>query len=360
MPKRLVTAILLLCAGCAQSDGQNTEGTSREMEGAANANVISIVADRETQPVASIEDAADDPAIWIDYENPENSLIIGTDKKAGLYVYDLNGQVVDFGSYGNENNVDLRQNLTGDGFGGYDTLIASTNRTKNAVDIITLREGGKLELLESYPTRVEPYGLCVGLPNDKDAFRVLVNYKDGLVEVTDVTFENGQMNAERQYDLKLPSQLEGCVIDDQAQEMFIGEEMGGVWRYPMSDPVGKGVLQAPLGEETGLVGDLEGMDIYVTPENRKILVTSSQGDFTYVAFEIMPDSLKPRKKFRIVDNTEDGVDGVQETDGLAVTNVPLSSDFPKGILIVQDGENEGGFQNFKIVDWRSVEAILKE
>lgn len=358
MPKIIVIMILLFSTGCTPSNFQNTANTARDMEGAANTNVISIVADRETEPVKSEEDAADDPAIWIDYENPANSFIIGTDKKAGLYVYNLNGQIVDFGSYGNENNVDLRQNLTGEAFGGYDTLIASSNRTTNSVDIITLRAGGKLEFLGSYSTKVEPYGLCVGLPNDRYAFRVLLNYKDGLVEITDVTFENGQMKAERQYELRINGQLEGCAFDDSAQEMFIGQEDGGVWRYPMTNPVGKGELQAPLGPETGLVGDLEGMDIYVTPENRKILVTSSQGDFTYVAFEIFPDRLHPLKKFRITDNTANNIDGAQETDGLAVTNVALNPDFPKGILIVQDGENEGGFQNFKIVDWQRVEAIL--
>ncbi len=357
MFKKLTPLTLLLCAACAAPDSGSENSPDRQLEGEANSSVASIMANVETQPVESTDDAADDPAIWIDYENPANSLVIGTDKDAGLYVYDLSGQIVDFGAYGNENNVDLRQNLIGDTFGGYDTLIASSNRTTNTVDILTLREGGKLEQLGSYPTKVEPYGLCVGLPSDKQAFRVLVNYKDGLVELTDVTFVDGQMSAQPVYELNLPSQLEGCVFDDQAQEMFIGEEMGGVWRFPMSNPDGKGELQAPLGTETGLVGDLEGMDIYVA-ESRKILVTSSQGDFTYVAFEILPDSLKPLKKFRIADNPN-GVDGVQETDGLAVTNVALGTGYPRGILVVQDGENQGGLQNFKIVDWRNVEAILE-
>ncbi|MBC8110237.1 MAG: phytase, partial [Verrucomicrobia bacterium] len=38
----------------------------------------------------------DDPAIWINSENPEKSLIIGTDKNedGALYVYDLQGKIV--------------------------------------------------------------------------------------------------------------------------------------------------------------------------------------------------------------------------------------------------------------------------
>ena len=349
----LITAMMLI-ASCGQ------DAADRQMEGTANANVVSIMANVETAPVESEEDAADDPAIWIDYENTENSLVIGTDKKAGLYVYNLNGEIVDFAPLGNENNVDLRQQLTGDVFGGHDTLIASSNRTTETVDILTLTDDRKLQLLGKYPTGTEPYGLCVGLPADKEAFRILLNYKNGRVEITDVTFENGQMSSERIVDLELPGQLEGCVFDDGAQEMFIGQEDGGVWRFPMNDPMGKGELQAPVGAETGLVIDVEGMDIYHADNGRKILVASSQGDFTYVAFAIMQNQLVPLKKFRIADNPALGVDGVQETDGLAITSMALGPKFPKGIMVVQDGENEGGFQNFKIVDWQNLESVLND
>ena len=56
----------------------------------------SVSAKVETQPVASIEDAADDPAIWRNAANPTQSLIIGTDKRAGIHVYDLQGRQVSF------------------------------------------------------------------------------------------------------------------------------------------------------------------------------------------------------------------------------------------------------------------------
>ena len=69
-----------------------------------------VQATMETAPVYSQvgEDAADDPAIWINTENPENSLVIGTDKNAGLYSYNLNGEIVQFLKAGALNNVDLR------------------------------------------------------------------------------------------------------------------------------------------------------------------------------------------------------------------------------------------------------------
>ncbi len=53
------------------------------------------------------EDAADDAAIWRNAAKPEASLIVATDKKAGLYVYGLDGKVRDFDADGRLNNVDL-------------------------------------------------------------------------------------------------------------------------------------------------------------------------------------------------------------------------------------------------------------
>src|SRR3546814_8619832 len=41
----------------------------------------------ETVPVKSPGDAADDPAIWANPDDPAASLIVATDKKAGLYLY---------------------------------------------------------------------------------------------------------------------------------------------------------------------------------------------------------------------------------------------------------------------------------
>ena len=46
----------------------------------------------ETEPVASSGDAADDPAIVINFSNPAQSLIFGTDKRAGVYLYNLSGE----------------------------------------------------------------------------------------------------------------------------------------------------------------------------------------------------------------------------------------------------------------------------
>ena len=70
------------------------------------ASEIDFVA--ETQPVRSIGDAADDPAIWFNAKDPSKSLIFGTDKGKGIHVYDLNGKELSFSKLGATNNIDLR------------------------------------------------------------------------------------------------------------------------------------------------------------------------------------------------------------------------------------------------------------
>src|SRR5690606_39134089 len=59
----------------------------------------------ETEIAASYGDAADDPAIWVHPDDPEKSLVIGTDKKLGLYVFDLEGRTLQTVPDGRMNNV---------------------------------------------------------------------------------------------------------------------------------------------------------------------------------------------------------------------------------------------------------------
>ena len=53
-------------------------------------------------------DKADDPAIWVNRAAPELSMVLATDKRAGLGVYDLTGHEFQLVELGGLNNVDLR------------------------------------------------------------------------------------------------------------------------------------------------------------------------------------------------------------------------------------------------------------
>ena len=78
--------------------------------------VIHIVpAIDETPQVISKGDAADDPAMWLNKLNPNRSLVFGTDKRSGIYTYNLMGEKIGYTEIGDINNIDVRtMNVTDD------------------------------------------------------------------------------------------------------------------------------------------------------------------------------------------------------------------------------------------------------
>ena len=87
-----LVVVALVTAGCGEVTGQTPQ----------------VQATVETEPVPSSGDAADDAAVWIHPTDPALSLILGTDKDAGLAAYDLAGVQVQFSPDGELNNVDVR------------------------------------------------------------------------------------------------------------------------------------------------------------------------------------------------------------------------------------------------------------
>ena len=85
----------------------------------------------ETQPVSSKDDAADDIAIWVNDLNVENTIIIGSNKQAGLDTYNLSGNMIKSYKFGRINNVDVFQefNVGGEKF----PLVIGSNRTDNTI-----------------------------------------------------------------------------------------------------------------------------------------------------------------------------------------------------------------------------------
>src|SRR2546427_7683140 len=75
---------------------------------AATATVVQPEARAQTAPVPHKGDAADDPAVWIHPQDPELSLILGTDKQGGLHAYNMDGSAHLLVSDGAKpNNVDV-------------------------------------------------------------------------------------------------------------------------------------------------------------------------------------------------------------------------------------------------------------
>ena len=192
---------------------------------------------------------------------------------------------------------------------------------------------------------------------------MFINATDGRYQQHRVTWSDRGPGTELVREFRLPSQPEGCVADPDLGRVYMGEEDAGIWEAG-AEPDG----DAPrLVVETGpaLVADVEGMDIYretvaISGRDRRLLVVSSQGSDSFAIFDL-DDDYRLLASFSIRANLGAGIDGVSETDGLAVTSASLPG-YPAGVLVVQDGRNRmpDAPQNFKIVDWRAIAALLLE
>lgn len=316
----------------------------------ATDNVVARVvrAAVETVGMGSTGDAADDPAVWVHPTNAAQSLILGTNKDVGVHVYGLDGSEKQRLPVGLSNNVDLRGNLAVASNDGVNAL--SWFRIDPVTAMVTHAGDTKL-------ASIEPYGVCIG--RIQGNLNAVVTYKDGLVEFWRVTDTGaGPVQISERRTIKLGSQIEGCVIDDDGGRLFVGEENVGLWVVDLlsEDMIPHSIDKA--GSGTGLVADVEGVSLYLKADGAGYLVASAQGADRYVIYDRKPPHAA-LGVFKIGPSADGKVDGTSVTDGLDASSAPLPG-FPAGVLVVQDDANPIAEidQNFKIVDWREIERVL--
>ena len=320
--------------------------------------MINLIADAETQPVNNQGDAADDPAIWLHPSIAEKSLILGTNKKRGLLVYDLEGNQVQQLLVGRVNNVDVRQGFTHKGMPV--DIAAASQRDNNSIALFHIApDSGEVSAVNEITTGLDAvYGMCMyrGLA---DKVYVFVNDQDGRYEQYEINDSAEGWAGTRVREFRVGSQPEGCTADDKNQRLFVGEENVAVWTLGAEPSASIEMVHvAAIGDV--LKADIEGMELYQTATENFLLV-SSQGNDSYVLFQAQAP-YEYLGRFRIVLNAETGIDGASETDGLTVSSAYLGEKYPQGLVVVQDGRNllPNNNQNFKMLSWQKVnDAILK-
>jgi len=323
---------------------------------------VTVQATVETQPMQDAEDAADDPAIWIDPANPANSVIIGTNKQRGLAVYGLDGKLLSFRDDGRMNNVDIRQNV----ILGTATLdiVAATNRTNQTIALYTVDTAQRvLTPLASIATGfADPYGVCMYRNKVGELFVIANDSDSGNYAQWRITSTDGAtIQSEQVRKFTAGSQAEGCVADDANGTLFVSEEDVGLWAYS-AEPTGGDMRTSVDTVASGhLTADAEGVALVEEASGAGYIILSSQGSNSYNLY----DRVAPHA-FRGTFVVGDGViDGIAETDGLDVSAANLGPAFPGGVFIAQDGFNIDGAdqrkanQNFKLVPWPAIRDALK-
>lgn len=328
---------------------------------------VEVAALFETEPVESVagEDAADDPAFWFNQDDPEKSLVFGTNKKGGIYAYRLDGEEQAYYPVGHINNIDIRTNIQlGD---KKIDLLGGSNRSDNSVVLFQITPDGELtqfKVLNGIFDTIdidEVYGFCLYKSAGGNAYPI-VNGKNGKIRMFELEVRSEHVNLNAFKEWSLNTQPEGMVVDDQNNLLFIGEEEKGIWRVSLDGDSRIELIRSSTKEHNSNIEyDIEGLAIYRHPSgdnNQGFLLASIQGSFSYAVFERTGEN-RYITSFKIVSN--DKIDGVEETDGLEIFGQPLSEDLPLGLLIVQDGFNyDNGVmvnQNFKLV---SLEKLIEQ
>lgn len=338
----LLGAVALYSTGC-QHAAQATSGTPAATLAADGTNtgpgvVRPVIV---TQPVRY---DTDDPAIWVNAQDPAKSLVIGTDKDSdgGLYVFDLQGKEVPSKTVHGlkrPNNVDLAYGLK---LGGQPTDFA----------LVTERETGKLRAfrlpdmkpldhgnLDVFVGGAEgermPMGIAIYTRPADGAMFAVVGRKTGPKEgylaqyrlADDGTGQLTQTLVRTFGTWSGKKEIESIAVDNELGFIYYSDEGVGVRKY-YANPE-KGNAELALFAKTGFSEDHEGISIYKTGPQTGYILVSDQGASQFRFFARQgtaadPNAYPELRAVKVAAHFSDGSD---------VTNVPLNAQFPHGLFV---------------------------
>ncbi len=344
-----------------------------------SATAVQVAPTEETAPVPSgtatgdKEDEADDIAVWIHPTERARSRIIGVDKAfgggGGLLVYDLAGNQLQHLKVGSLNNVDIRYNFPFNGQAA--DLIVASNQTFDSISIFRINSQGFVENVavdeSGKATDMRVYGSCM-YRSPTGRFYVFVTQNPyntstkGIIQQWElVDAGSGKVDAELVDTFEVGSETESCVADDVTGDLYVAETRVGIWRYgaepstrtPRTSVDSFGAGRLPL------TGELEGLTLYYAGSSRGYLIVAEQFSNTFFIYRREKTQLGGHDyvtSFEI--GPGNGIDGVNGTDGIDVTNVPLGDRFPQGAFLAHDQKNYDGDtllnSNYKVVPWESI------
>jgi len=322
---------------------------------------------------------ADDPAIYVNPEDSSESFVISTFKNGGLRVYDLEGNETQSITPENirYNNVDIAYNVPFTGFvlpGSTVDLAIASDRANDTIAVFIInpetKELTKLDQGFEFPESIfgvddqeaTAYGLATYNSLVDGKTYVFVSQAEGnkiaQLEITPTTGAADEpiVNAKvvRMIDVPVPEgkdaedyQVEGMVVDRETGYLYVGQEEFGIWKYSAEPNDSNEPILVDAVEGGNIEADVEGLTIYYGEDGNGYLLASSQGDNTLAIYD------------RAGSNSYLGnfaVEGVEESDGADISNVPLGDNYPAGLLVVQDASNtpqvvfpdpeDGEIQNF--------------
>lgn len=309
----------------------------------------------------SVAHDSDDPAVWVNPQDPAASLIIGTDKdqEGGLYVFDLKGKVQKskvISGLKRPNNVDIAYGLM---LNGKPTDIAVVSeRFTHKLRIFSLPDmkpvdGGGIEIFQGETAEGSRDLMGVALYKNKSGkIYAVAGRKSGP---TDGTYlwqylleDNGSGQVKAGLVRKFGNysglkEIESIAVDDKLGYVYYSDEGKGVRKY-YADPE-KGEKELALFATSGFTEDHEGISIYQVTDSTGYILVSDQGANQFQIFTREGNGKNP--------NQHDLVKTVKvkanHSDGSEIISVPLNSDFQHGLFVAMSDN-----KTFHLYRWEDI------
>lgn len=286
------------------------------------------------QPAVRLESAEmkdqDDMCVWVHPTTPEKSTVICSDKSASaLFVYDLDGKVIQHIPTTKPGNIDIRQRVQID---GKLTDVVVVNQRADGFKLCVFRVNGesrKLERADDKMLTTGPnYGGCLYHSKKTGQLTFICTSEAGTVEQYEL-LGNGQGGISHRKVRSFPvGKCEGAVADDEHAALYIGEEKAGVWKFGAEPnaPI-QGTLIAKVGEH-GMKGDVEGLAIFPQGKQNGYLVVSDQGQNRFKIYQ-------RQAPHAFVGDF--AINGAEDTDGIEICPVDLGTRFQHGLFACHTG-----------------------
>ncbi len=308
-----------------------------------------IVAEVETAP--TLNQGIANPAIWIHPNETAQSAIIGAGN--GLEVYDLQGNLLHLEAAGNINAVDLRYQfpLTPEP----STLIAASNQSDNTLGLYTIDPDTRQ--LTSIAARtlnqdIKVESLCLYHSPISGQYYAMMLDSEGIIQQWELfRTSEGRVDARRIRQFNVGSKIKGCVADDEYAHLYVALETG-ILKYGAEPEDGTAQMRLE-GNNTPIAC----LTLYYAQGQTGYLIAFNEGNNDFLVYQRGNDN-QFLGRFRI--SGGNGIDSVENAQGIAVTNAALNHTFQKGLLVAQDANNTEpqDKSNFKLVAWEHVADSL--
>ncbi|ACF45161.1 phytase [Prosthecochloris aestuarii DSM 271] len=304
---------------------------------------------------------SDDPAIWINREDPSKSLVLGTDKDAngGVYVFDLKGRILKektVTGLARPNNIDIGYGLM---LGGKPVDIAVvTERLTSKLRVFALPgmepiDNGGLPVFENQKLAA-PMGIALYKRPSDNAMFAVVSRKQGPQDGTylwQYLLEDdgsGQVIATKVREFGAWSgkkEIEAVAVDNEAGRIYYSDEGFGIRSYRADPEHPDAGAELALFATEGITRDHEGIAIVSDSNNGGWIIVSDQsaGELhLYSRNGGTPDTMEHHTLKRVVKTA------AIETDGIEAAPKLNGTGFPKGLFVAMSDDRT--FQYYSLED----------